>query len=473
MNTRQAGIYVRISSDRDGEAAGVGRQEADSRALAERLGWTVTRVYVENDTSAFQRKTVRLADGTTGLRVIRPEFRAMLRDVNSGMVNAVIAYDLDRAARDPRDLEDLVDAVEAHRVPTKSVTGSLDLSTDSGVTMARVMVAIANKASRDTSRRVRRAKAEAAEKGRMCGGGLRGYGYDTQGNIVPAEAEVIRRIAAEILAGTTVFTIARHLTAENVPTVTGGRWAPRSVHQVVKKASVAGLRVHRGEIVGEASWDPILERDVWERVILALESRRSDVSNRLVRWLSGVLHCSHCGRALVGMQRGPGRPPAYRCATPSAGGCGKIVTSAPPIESAVTDIVLAYMARDDVAADMRSGVADVSVTAARVEAAADEAQLKELAGMWGRKELTSPEYMAARKEIEGRLTRWKGVVRSALPDSVRRMQDADPAETFEAMTPSERRDVARFVFPFGIDILPFVRGADAASRLQLRTEDSA
>ena len=42
--------------------------------------------------------------------------------------------------------------VETHKIPTAAVTGSLDLSTDSGITMARIMVAIANKSSRDTAR---------------------------------------------------------------------------------------------------------------------------------------------------------------------------------------------------------------------------------------------------------------------------------------------------------------------------------
>jgi DNA invertase Pin-like site-specific DNA recombinase len=159
-----AGAYVRISDDRAGDAAGVGRQEADCRALAERRGWTVADVYTENDTSAFKRRKVRLPDGSTALRVDRPAFRKLLADLSSGAVGALVAYDLDRIARDPRDLEDLIDVVETHKIPTAAVTGSLDLSNDSGVTMARIAVAIANKSSRDTSRRVARKHLELADR---------------------------------------------------------------------------------------------------------------------------------------------------------------------------------------------------------------------------------------------------------------------------------------------------------------------
>ena len=51
--TRSAAIYVRISRDRNGDCLGVERQEQECRTLAERLGWTVTEVYSDNDISAF------------------------------------------------------------------------------------------------------------------------------------------------------------------------------------------------------------------------------------------------------------------------------------------------------------------------------------------------------------------------------------------------------------------------------------
>ena len=51
-----AGIYARISSDPDGTRLGVRRQIDDCEALAERLGWTVTDQYIDNDVSAWSGK---------------------------------------------------------------------------------------------------------------------------------------------------------------------------------------------------------------------------------------------------------------------------------------------------------------------------------------------------------------------------------------------------------------------------------
>ena len=61
----KAVVYTRISQDRNGDGAGVTRQEADARALAKMRGWTVTSVIVENDTSAAGKK-------------IRPGFERLL-----------------------------------------------------------------------------------------------------------------------------------------------------------------------------------------------------------------------------------------------------------------------------------------------------------------------------------------------------------------------------------------------------------
>jgi len=52
MNTKTnltAAIYTRISSDPNGTALGVKRQEADCRKLAAERGWTVSAVFQDND----------------------------------------------------------------------------------------------------------------------------------------------------------------------------------------------------------------------------------------------------------------------------------------------------------------------------------------------------------------------------------------------------------------------------------------
>lgn len=449
---RCAAIYVRISDDKNEDAAGVARQEADCRALAERQGWAVGEVYVENDTSAYKRKNVRLPDGSTGLRVVRPAFRQMLDALASGALDAVVGYDLDRIARDPRDLEDLIDVVESRKIPTRAVTGSLDLGTDAGITMARVMVAIANKSSRDSSRRVARKHLELAEQGKSGGGGIRSFGYERDGMTVnEAEAAVLRQIADQILAGKSLMAVCRWLNDGGVPAVRGGVWGTRSVHSAITKARVAGLRVHRGEVVGEAAWPAILDRDTWERVLVVLGGRAAGATSAMRRWLSGVLRCGKCGHGLTGSQQGSGRGPRYWCATPR-GGCGGIGVDAAKSEEHIEKLLLAYLSRPDVLDDLKSATSSQSVESARAEAREDEAQLQELAGLWANRSVTTAEYMRARRDIEERLTRSRSLVRAALPGAVRDLVAGDVHKAWADYTPTQRREVAQAVFPSGIKV---------------------
>lgn len=183
------GLYVRISDDVEGLGQGVARQEQDGRALARGRGWTVARVYSDNDISDYKAN------------VIRPEFEALMSDLANDIVDGVVAYDLDRFARKPVDLERAIEIYDRRDgLVFATVQGDIDLSTPDGRTMARVMVAFANKSSMDTSRRVKRKHLELAQKGVPVGGN-RPFGYTADKvTMEPQEARLIREAARDILA---------------------------------------------------------------------------------------------------------------------------------------------------------------------------------------------------------------------------------------------------------------------------------
>ncbi|WP_405525244.1 recombinase family protein [Streptomyces canus] len=452
---------------------GIGRQEDDARALAKRLGWTIARVIPEDDTSAFKRRKIKLPDGTTALRTVRPGFRRALDGLASGEFDGLIADDLDRVARDPRDLEDLIDVVESRRprLPVESVTGSLRLANDADVTMARVMVAVANKSSRDTARRVTRKHEELAAEGRPGGGGFRGYGYSTEGHaIVEDEAKVLREIGARILGdwdgwtpeqkakvdpemGESLNSIAADLQRREVPTAMGVAWSGRSVGSIVSKASVAGLRSHKGEVVGEAVWDAIIPRDRWERICERLAMRAGNTDLTLQRWLNGVLRCSQCGHMLSGSHGNGG--PRYWCDR-KGGGCGKIAVKASFVEEEVERQVLELLGKPRILEQLRSA-ADTEVTDdARKELAEDEAQLKELAGAYGRKEITFAEFREARGIIEARVKESRALLTSRAPVVLRRLLAGDVEAGWRRLIPADKREVVLSLLP-GYEVLPHDR----------------
>lgn len=440
MPPKRAILLVRISDDREGEALGVGRQEEDGRSLADRIGWKIAEVIVENDVSAFKRRRVTLPDGTAALRVDRPGLRKSLALLTSGERDGLIAYDLDRYTRDPRDLEDLIDLVEQQRVPVTSYTGSLRLDTDADITMARVMVAVANKSSRDTSRRVKRKHEQLAEQGKPSGGGRRAFGYDADGMTVrPDEAAAIREMARIVVDGGSTYDVVNWLEGEGIQPPYAASWSTRSVVSVLSGPRIVGQRVFRGEVVGAAAWPAILEQDTWDAVQAGLAERRASSggsSNSLKWWLNGVLYCALCQQRLWGWSG-----PMYWCASPR-GGCGSIRIDAPQAQAEVARQVVAFLKRPEVHERLAGTHSAGAVRTARTELAADERQLKELAAAWARNEITFAEYGEARRIIAERVASNKALVSAVVPPAVRTvLQSKDPSAAWEELTPKGKRAV--------------------------------
>ena len=158
----------------------------------------------------FKRKRVQLPDGTFGFRVVRPEWEKILTALRRGECNALMVPDIDRATRDPRTLEDLIDAVELYGLYVASLTGNIDLTTDAGISAARGLVNQRNQESRNTSRRVTDGLRHAAMKGRNHGGSRRPFGWRKDRiHLNKREAEHIRRQIPLIFAWVWLITLAR------------------------------------------------------------------------------------------------------------------------------------------------------------------------------------------------------------------------------------------------------------------------
>lgn len=152
----------------------------------ERQTWQIKSHYVDNDISAFKD-------------VVRPEFERLLADLEDGVIDGIVVYDLDRLARRPRDLERVIDVYDAalkagRRLVFRTVHDAIDLSSPDGITLARVMVAFANKASRDTARRVADKHHATALTGRPVSG-TRPFGWDwVRAQVTLADGRVLPEV---------------------------------------------------------------------------------------------------------------------------------------------------------------------------------------------------------------------------------------------------------------------------------------
>jgi site-specific DNA recombinase len=321
-----ADLYLRLSDGRVEEA--FDGREKKLRAEADRLGWTVRDVIFENDinpdgtmkpASAYKRRRITTPSGKTELRVMRDGFRRVLDHI-AVLGRSLLTEDLDRTVRDPRDLEDLIDACAAKQASARSLTGSLTLThggTDSEITMARGMVSYANLASRATGRRVAGKREELA--GQSYQGGRRPFGFDVAPGTVKYhrnlvlnedEAVIIERAADDVLEKdiSLKFTAA-DWRAKGLKTVTGLEWTAERVKETLLKPAVAGLAVATirttdadGKVIKTkelrpAPWPAIITRERWEALKVKLNdpARKVSTGNAPKHLLSGIAFCGICG----------------------------------------------------------------------------------------------------------------------------------------------------------------------------------
>jgi site-specific DNA recombinase len=128
----RAVLYLRMSMDRTGVGAGLERQEQACRALALARGWEVIDV-VDDTISAT---TSRLAD--------RPGWKRVVQAIQAGKADLIVAWHLDRVTRSIRDLEFLIDLALERGIGLATATGDIDLTTDVGRMVARILAAVAS-----------------------------------------------------------------------------------------------------------------------------------------------------------------------------------------------------------------------------------------------------------------------------------------------------------------------------------------
>src|SRR3954447_3424565 len=164
----QAVIYLRISSDRTGQQAGVSRQREDCERRARERGWTVVAVEKDNDVTG------------TGKRR-REGYEAMLRRVTEGEAEVVVAWSLDRLQRNRSDELRLWEACQQTGTMISLVNGAdLDLSTAGGRLVADQLASVARYEIELKADRQAAAQAQAAKAGKRVGG-RRPFGFEQDG----------------------------------------------------------------------------------------------------------------------------------------------------------------------------------------------------------------------------------------------------------------------------------------------------
>ena len=386
-----AGIYVRISSDRTGEGLGVSRQEADTRVLTGQKGWSVYRVYIDNDVSAYSGKP-------------RPAWDALMADIAAGQVGAIACWHIDRLTRSLRELEEVIDLHDKRGVLLATVTGEVDLGTPPGRMMARILGAAARGESEQQAYRRRSAGMQRAASGRPHrAGNRRGYGYQPDCvTVIPGEARVIGEAATRALAGESVRSIAMDLNDRGIPSATGRQWSAEALRKILTASRISGRREHYGTPAQVQTWPeiiPVADSGRLRELLARQPGKPRPDSRRYL--LSGILTCDLCGAGLYARPHRAGQA-RYTCLkAPGLPGCGKIAVMAEPAGERARDKILTALDSPDFVTALILATSGSDTPAADITGRLREIedQREELARDWASRRITRAGWLTARDAL--------------------------------------------------------------------------
>lgn len=399
--------------------------------MCEREGWEVAEVLVDNDAGASRWSAVA-----------RPQYERLREILTPGTV--LVTWESSRAQRDLAAYVELRDLC-AERGVLWAYSGRIyDLSRGDDRFGTGLDALIAEREAEQTRERVLRGKRSAALEGRPASALPFGYRRTLEGwEPHPVHAPIVQELARRIIAGESLHGIARDFNRRSLPSP-GRRadeptkpWDNSRIRALFRSPSLAGLRQHRGEIVGAAGWQPIITETQWHqiRAIFDDPARKTTTGRKAVHLLSGIAVCGECGSPLS--HRNPRRQrPSYRCPNYC------LARRTDLVDELVTEVIVGRLSMPDAAEvfardddEHPRAVAELEALRARLEAFTDSAAAGEL----------SP---AALARIEARLQpqideAQKRVASTVAPAVVRMVSADDVRAAWDALDVADRRQVIR------------------------------
>jgi DNA invertase Pin-like site-specific DNA recombinase len=210
ITTHRAIGYIRVSTD---------KQEIGPEVQAE----TLTHWAASQDTEIdLRREDAASAKSLKG----RPILARALADLKAGRADVLVVSKLDRLSRSVADFARILEDAEHQGWSVVCLDLSVDTRTVTGRAMAHVVATFAQMERERIGERTREGMAKIkAETGKHMGRPV---------TLTPATADRIRDLHE---SGLSLQGICSRLTADAVPTATGGQWWPATVRGVLERTA--------------------------------------------------------------------------------------------------------------------------------------------------------------------------------------------------------------------------------------------
>lgn len=439
----RAFIYARRSYDPGGLARAINDQLYAGRSTCQLQGWTVTGEFADPDNSASRHS-----------RKARPDYEEMVKGVERGDCDVIVAWESSRLSRDITDFTRLADLCARCKV-LLCLNGRMQDMRDTDDRFRAQFDALLGgyEADKIRDRNLRTMKGLARE-GRPSGftpfGYQREYDQET-GELLrqypePEKAAIVAELTRRVAGGESLLSLAREMTARGVPTPrAGASWHPMTVRALVRRPTNIGKRVHQGRIVGDAAWDAIVEEADYHAAMKVLSDpgRRTQKETAAKYLLSGIALCPD-GHRLYARAPSKGHPRGrYLCPK-----CFKAAIPMDTFDDLVTATVLAYVERPEFAAAFASRDPDAEAREALALATALEGELDEarrLAGtvVNGRLALSVGDFAVISAQLTAQIDEARSKSTAGAPETLRRFVGPRARAVWQASDLPQRRALIR------------------------------
>ena len=304
----RCGIYTRKSTteglEQEFNSLEAQRESAEAYIASQRqAGWTALAERYDDG-------------GVSGASLERPALCRLLSDVESGRVDCVVVYKVDRLSRSLLDFARLMSLFERRGISFVSVTQEFNTTTSMGRLTLNILLSFAQFEREIIGERTRDKLGAARRKGKWIGGiPVLGYDVDPRGGrllVNAAEAERVREIFAVAASTTTLTAVLREIDERGYTTKDwtsqGGRQHPgrpfskNALAALLNNVLYIGSVSHKG-VVYPGEQEAIVDRDLWERVTGQLSVRschqRGRPHHKQDSLLAGLVSCAKCGRPMT------------------------------------------------------------------------------------------------------------------------------------------------------------------------------
>lgn len=284
---RRVAAYARVSTNSEEQKNSYDAQvDYYTNYIKTRHDWDFVSVYTDEGITAVNTKR-------------REGFKQMVADALEGKLDLIVTKSVSRFARNTVDSLTTVRTLKEKGVEIYFEEQNIWTLDSKGELLITIMSSLAQEESRSISENVTWGKRKSMADGNISlpWSNFLGYekGEDGLPKIVPEQAEIVRLIFKQFMLGKTYSAIAKHLTAEGIPSpMNKDKWGLATVRNILQNETYRGSKrlqktltvdfltkakkVNDGELPSyyiEESHEAIIPPNEWDAVQAEIERRKT------------------------------------------------------------------------------------------------------------------------------------------------------------------------------------------------------